>query len=113
MQVRTDVRITRPGAGWSSGSGRGFAGREAFDDPEREPLVVFDREARSQDGVVRAAQEVFAGLRHGDHLQETLRGAHRPAGSGDVVGEQEQAPGRSTRRISATARWSSGIAHRP
>jgi len=44
----------------------GFAGGESFDDAELEPVTCFDGQAGGLDGVQRAAQEVFAAVRHGD-----------------------------------------------
>src|SRR6266568_4502704 len=55
----------------------GFAGGEPFGDAELEPLVLLDLEPLGLDLEQRAAQEMLALQRHGDHLQRLLDGAGR------------------------------------
>ena len=49
--------------------------------------------------------------RHGDSFDGPLGGTDRPGSPGDVIGEQQQPAGHTTRVISRTAACASGMAH--
>src|SRR5882757_3472897 len=73
--------------------GAGFAGDEAFDEAQLEPLDTFDVESGRADLGEWAAQEVLAAQWDGDGFQDSLHHTRGPRGAFDVIDEDEPSTG--------------------